>query len=142
MANIEASGLGAAVKSFAVGVARIAAIIVVVIVTLSGLGFGGFALWNHLETERNVPLEALKIWPPITAENLGGVTLRLSTKWREGQLLYQFSVAGYPPKIAAAIDGSTNDTQWNLAFLDKDGFQGDTVNVPIAEMTRGIGVAG
>ena len=130
-------------KSFAVGVARIAAIIVVVIVTLSGLGFGGFALWNHLETERNAPLEALKIWPPITAESLGGVTLRLSTKWREGRVLYHFRVAGYPPKIAAAMDGSTDASKWNLVFLDKDGFEAATVDVPIHKMSRGeTGVAG
>ena len=133
-------GTMGAMKAFAVGVARIATIIVVVIVALSVFGFGGNALWENWtkaqETARNAPLEALKTWPLITVEALGGVKLTLSTKWREGELLYQFNVDGYPPKIAAARDGNTVDSKWRLSFFDKDGFEVVVVNVPLSEMSR------
>ena len=101
-------GTMGAMKAFAVGVARIATIIVVVIVALAGLGFGGVAVWENWkearDVARNAPLEELKVWPPLTIEALGGVKLTLSTKWREGDMLYQFDVNGYPPEIAAAKD--------------------------------------
>ena len=153
--NVEAPAWGPATKLFVVGVARVAAITVVVMVALSGLGLGGFALWEHLETERNAPLEASKTWPPITVERLGGVTLTLSTKWREGKLLYHLHVAGYPPQIAAAdptggpwkkyqaVGGPADAPKWSLVFLDKDGFRTAAIDAPIHEMiTMANGVTG
>ncbi len=109
-------------KSFALGIIRIAAIIVLVTITLSVLGFGGTYIWEKWgeaeKTARNAPLGEVKIWPPKTAEALDGVTLSLSTKWLDGQLLYKFEVAGYPPKIAAARDKGGSDAVLGVRFID------------------------
>ena len=131
-------------KSFAVGVARVAAIIVVVVVTLTVLSLGGSAVWEDWtearDAARNAPLEKLKVWPAQTIEALGGVEVTLSTKWHGSQMLsqmlYQLDVNGYPPEISAARDGVTDDSKWGLRFLDKDGFEVVEVEVPLGTMNR------
>jgi len=131
-----------AIKSFTVGVMRIAAIILLVIVSLAALGFGGASLWNNWtesqEAARNAPLEETTEWPPITLEPLGDVELSLTTKWRDGRLLYQFNVDGYTPEIAAAKDAGNADSEWALRFLDEDGFETASVAVPVSGMTKSV----
>ena len=129
-------------KSFALGVVRIAAIIVLVTVTLSALGVGGTYFWEKWaeaqETARNAPLGEVKIWTPTTVEALGGVTLSLSTKWLNGTLLYKFEVDGYPPKIAAAKSGAASGSAFELLFMDKDGFKTASIDVEIHQMSTFI----
>ena len=126
-----------ALKVFAVGVARIAAIIVVVIVSLTILGFGGVTLWQSWtaaqEAARTAPLEEATEWPAKTATSFEDVEVTLSTKWLEGQLLYQFRVNGYPPAIAAGREG--RNAFWLLRFMDDDGFQVDQVDVSLNSMS-------
>ena len=129
-------------KSFVLGVLRIAAAILVVIIALTALGWGGYAFWQSRQAAGNAPLNEPKKWPPIKIEALGDVELSLSTMWRDGSLYYHLSTGGYPKELAAARDRATGRSsldagpEWTLAFLDNHGFKVFEHKIPLIQMAK------
>src|SRR5262245_61491564 len=113
------------IKSFFVGVARIASAIVIAIVALAALGWGVSALSEARERSRNAPLATLKVWPAVKIDAIGAIELDLSTVWRDGRMYYQFSVGGYPTELASVRDeySRSANAAWTLVFLDENGFK-------------------
>ena len=129
-------------KAFFLGILRIAATILLVIIGVVAIGLGGYAVWHTRQVAKNGPLGEPKAWPPIQIEALGGVELNLSTMWRDNQLHYRFSVTGYSDALSNARDAATEQSplslspEFVLVFLDRDGFKAFEHRIPLRQMAR------
>jgi hypothetical protein len=132
------------IRSFFVGVTRIALIIVIAIVALSAAGWGVYEFSQARERSRNAPLATLRKWPAVRIEALGAIELNLSTIWRDGRLFYQFSVGGYPAELASVRDADSRSANaaWTLSFLDENGFKVFEHQVPLNAMAKVIDSSG
>jgi hypothetical protein len=127
-------------KSFFIGAARIATIIVFTIIALSAVGWGVYEFIQSRERASNAPMGEPKDWPTITLEPLGGIDLNLSTAWRQGGLYYQFRVKGFPKELASVPESDKN--AWTLTFLDKNGFKVFGHTEQLSDMTKSVDGAG
>jgi hypothetical protein len=128
------------IRTFFVGVAKVALAIFLAVALLSLLGWGVYAYFQHREGAKNAPLATPKTWPGITVLPLDNARFSLSTIWRDSKVSYQFSMIGDPKRVTKARDqqgpGTKAGGKFILTFLDEAGFKLFDHGVPLDDMTR------
>ena len=119
-------------KSFFLASAKIAVALILSVIALSLVAWGVFAFIEYRNEIRNADLAKAKVWPIVKAPESLKVDFKLKTTWRDGRLLYQFEVVGYPKVIENASRKS--GTTFNLLFVDVDGFDLNSQTVKLNEM--------
>jgi hypothetical protein len=81
-----------------------------------------------------------KDWRNVSYPALGGVTGTLKTSWRDGQMLYQFTIAPISEQLAAPPSQGVLGFVPTLIVLlyDPNGFKVGEINLPLNQMTRGV----
>lgn len=140
VAPIQKTGRLAAAKRIVTSILKIAAAITAAGLALGLIAWAIFAIAEHVEKVQLAPLAQAKTWPKVKVAVFGDTTFRLRTKWRDGQIYYQFSCDSYPEAVREARDrgGAT----FNLVFADKDGFDVFSHSVPLNDVSGVIGEDG
>ena len=99
------------------------------------------------EVEAQHGATAVTKWPVITLTQFGGVQAAVTTRWRDGKILYRLAVRTDTSQAQAkdrTLAGSwTWRVQtWTLNFVDSAGFKAFVVEVPMSAMTRIQGDSG
>jgi len=82
-------------------------------------------------------------WPAATNSQLGGITLKLRTNWREGNMFYIFEVSPYLGRVQTEHDkGATTEARFILNFYDSDGFQLLRIPVQLSQMEKTVDADG
>jgi len=136
-----------AVRGFFLGALKIAVVIVLAVVLLVALGWGGYSLYEGWDAAKNAPLGKTRTWPELVIHPLGNAKFKLSTAWRDGGLHYQFTVDSYPPAVDAAWRGAGSDVlgggpKFTLTFLDQQGFKLFEHEVPLNRLTHAVDQSG
>jgi hypothetical protein len=132
-------------KNFILGVLKITAVILVVIISLTLLIWGTYAVREHRERVRNEPLAQPRTWPSLRIEALENSQVTFSTVWRDGRMSYQFAVDRYPRAARAARDSERvlfPTPSFTLTFLDKAGFKVFAFSIELNEIDRVVDAKG
>src|SRR5437879_12562299 len=78
------------------GVLKLSTAIVIVMISLSLIAWGIYAVSEQYNRVANEALAQPRVWPSITVAALENARITLSTVWREGALSYQLGVDRYP----------------------------------------------
>ena len=131
-----------AMRTFFIGVGKVALAIVLAVVLLSLLGWGVYAYYQHREAEKNAPLATPKGWPAISVPALDNARFSLRTIWKDRRVSYQFRMTGYPKQVATTRDQhgprSREDGTFTLTFLDQAGFKLFDHKVLLREMALNV----
>lgn len=61
--------------------------------------------------------------------------LRMKTTWRDGQLFYSAAVSMYPAKLKKERENSLSQAQFNVHFMDENGFNLFELPLKISQLT-------
>jgi len=127
--------MGVAMKEFFRGVLKIGVAIVGSIVVLSLIGgviAWGVAAYNRHEAK---PYQEVKRWESDLTDPL---TLKMAgkTKLVDGRMYAEFTFDGYPPYLTYAANANSEHVGFSLKFIDKDGFEIATKNLPLGDALK------
>jgi hypothetical protein len=117
------------------GAMKVAVAIVVAVVVLSVMGWGGWKLQDMKEKADAKQYESIKPWSVDLKENLQ-MTLLARTKLVGGRLLAEVHIDGYPAYLTdPRLQAKNSDTGITLLFQDKDGFRVHSKPIAIREFS-------
>lgn len=133
-------------KTFFLGAVKIAVALLLTFIVLGAAVWAINAFSEHREAVKNAPLETPKFWMPQRVGALENAQLSLITKWRNGNVLYQFEMKGYPAFLSESRPNmpayQIRLPAFTLIFLDEGGFKLFDHQILFSEMTRVVDDAG
>lgn len=130
-------------RRFVKGTLKLTTAFLVAALVLAGIAAGIAGVVYLREEARNRPLAELKTWRQITVPSLEGATFSLGTKWRDGQMYYQFYLVGYPAQVRKELENAgypgMENKGFSIVFLDQTGFKLGSTWIPLHSMTRLVG---
>lgn len=129
----------ATVKTFLIGVAKVAAAIVAAVLVLALIGYGISEVRDGSRKRDALPFEAVKTWEPKVHDALG-MKLKARSKVVNGMLYLDLNFDGYPQFLSDQAARMKNaDRNIIIQFYDSDGFKVFEKPILIRDFTTIVG---
>jgi len=129
-------------NEFFKGSIKIAVAIVISVIILFVIGWGGLKLLDMKEKVDTKKYEIIKPWLVDLQENLQ-ITLQTRTKLVNGQMLAEVTIDGYPPYLSDPnLKARNRNANLVLLFKDIDGFKVLAKTIPIHDFSEIVNAKG